>query len=73
MANYLTKSLQYKEWNKTCLEIIFNWLESFKNYSSEYGIRLDIYSLTNSSHWKKLIENILLKQENNPRDREVIH
>jgi glycosyltransferase involved in cell wall biosynthesis len=65
MANYLFKSLHHKEWNKTCIENIFHWLESFKNYSSEYGDRVDVYSLTNSPEWKKLIENILLKPEDN--------
>jgi glycosyltransferase involved in cell wall biosynthesis len=60
MGDYLLKSVHYKEWNNTRIEIIFHWLESFKNYSSEYGDRIDIYKLTNSLEWKKLIDNILL-------------
>jgi glycosyltransferase involved in cell wall biosynthesis len=62
MNHYLEKSLQYKEWSQTSVEIIFHWLESFKNYSAEYGYELDIYALTNLREWKNLMEICCLKR-----------
>lgn len=61
MARYLEKSLKYRDWNKTFIETSFNWLEYFKNYSSEYGFELDVYDLTSNLEWKKSIDKCMFR------------
>ncbi|MDJ0570735.1 MAG: glycosyltransferase family 2 protein, partial [Pleurocapsa sp. MO_192.B19] len=58
MSNYLYKSWFYS--HKYPTEIILNWLKSFKNYSSEYGIEFDVVALISSLEWQNLIKKCLV-------------
>ncbi|HLO52006.1 MAG TPA: glycosyltransferase family 4 protein, partial [Kamptonema sp.] len=40
-------------------ETLFNWVQSFAQFSSEKGEILDTYSLINSAEWKELVATIL--------------
>jgi len=57
MSEYLNKSGSYCDRHPT--EIILNWIESFNNYSAEYGTKIDIVELTASSQWQNLIKQYL--------------
>jgi glycosyltransferase involved in cell wall biosynthesis len=61
MNRYLEKSLKYKDLERTCVETSFNWLECFKNYSSEYGFKIDVYDLTSNLEWKKSIDKCMFR------------
>lgn len=54
MIQYLKKSLTYTSllWTET----ICNWIDLLKIYTTEYGIKLDIYALTSVKEWKQLVE-----------------
>jgi glycosyltransferase involved in cell wall biosynthesis len=54
MAQYLAKSLLYTSKSRT--KTVFDWIESFKNYSAEYGNQIDVHSLSNLEEWKALIK-----------------
>lgn len=58
MRDYLYKSQSYSK--KYPTEIILDWIESFKNYSAEYGTTINIIELTASSSWKSLIRQYLI-------------
>ena len=58
MSDYLSKSGNYSQ--KYPTEIVLGWIESFKNYSAEYGTQIDIVELTASPAWKSLIKQYLL-------------
>ena len=58
MSDYLNKSANFS--NKYPTEIILDWIESFKNYSAEYGTKVDIVELTKSPYWRNLIQRCLL-------------
>lgn len=57
MSDYLNKAGSYSQ--KYPTEIILDWIESFKNYSAEYGSKIDISELTTSSQWRSLIQKYL--------------
>ncbi|MEM8831699.1 MAG: glycosyltransferase family A protein [Cyanobacteria bacterium P01_G01_bin.19] len=57
MGDYLYKSANYSQ--KYPTETILDWLESFKNYSAEYGTEIDVMALTASSPWRNLIHKYL--------------
>ena len=57
MSDYLYKSVDYSQ--KYPTETILDWLESFKNYSAEYGTEIDFMALTASSPWRNLIHKYL--------------
>ncbi len=57
MNDYLYRSWFHSQ--KYPTKIIFNWIESFKNYSAEYGKELDILTLTSSLEWQKLIRRCI--------------
>ena len=57
MSHYLHKSGNYSD--KYPTEIVLSWLESFKNYSAEYGTKIDVVELTTSPSWKNLIQKYL--------------
>ena len=59
MSDYLYQSQSYSE--KYPTETVLNWIESFKNYSSEYGNKFDVAALTSSGEWKSLIEKSLFQ------------
>ncbi|MCU0546424.1 MAG: glycosyltransferase [Oscillatoriaceae cyanobacterium Prado104] len=53
MVESLEKSLHY-----TCLtgtETVFNWLETFKGVSAQYGHKFDTYALTNLQEWQDIV------------------
>ena len=58
MSDYLNKSTNFS--NKYPTEIVLDWIESFKNYSAEYGTKVDIVELTKSPPWRNLIQRCLL-------------
>ena len=58
MSNYLYKSCLYSQ--KYPTEIILSWIESFKNYSAEYGNEFDVAALISSLEWQKLIKKCLI-------------
>ncbi len=57
MNYYLYQSWFYSP--KYPTKIIFNWLESFKNYSAEYGKEFDVLSLTSSLEWQHLMQKCI--------------
>lgn len=57
MCNYLYESQTYSQ--KQTTEIVLNWIESFKNYSAEYGKQFDIIALTSSVEWQSLLKRCL--------------
>ena len=58
MSNYLSESQIYTQQYPT--EIPLKWIESFQNYSAEYGNRFDLNSLIVSDEWQSLIKQCLL-------------
>jgi glycosyltransferase involved in cell wall biosynthesis len=58
MSNYLSESQSYSQQYPT--KIPLDWLESFKNYSAEYGQQFDVNTLIASSEWQSLIHQCLL-------------
>ena len=57
MKDYLQESQTYS--HKYPTEIPLNWLESFKNYSAEYGKQFDVDRLITSSQWQSLLQECL--------------
>lgn len=57
MKNYLQESQIYSQ--KYPTEIPLNWLESFKNYSAEYGKQFDVDRLIASPQWQSLLQECL--------------
>ena len=58
MTNYLAKSLNYSP--KYPTETVIHWIESFNQYASEYGDRIDISHLCTSPEWQTLIQKHVL-------------
>ncbi len=58
MTNYLAKSLKYSK--KYPTETVIHWIESFNQYASEYGDRIDISRLCTSPEWRTLIQKYVL-------------
>ena len=57
MSNYLYQSQTYSQ--KYPTETVHDWIESFKNYSAEYGDRLDVDALTTTAEWQTSIARCL--------------
>jgi glycosyltransferase involved in cell wall biosynthesis len=57
MSDYLYQSQSYSQYPTAT---ILNWIETFKNYSAEYGKQFDFASLTSSLEWQSLIRKCLL-------------
>ena len=55
--DYLRRSQNFSQ--KYPTEIIIDWIESFKQYSAEYGTSLDIIELTTSSQWQSLLKSLI--------------
>jgi glycosyltransferase involved in cell wall biosynthesis len=53
MIECLEKSLYYTPLYGA--ETIFNWLETFKGVSEEYGYDFDAYALTNLKEWQEIV------------------
>ncbi len=60
MVESLEKSLHYTRLTGT--ETVFNWLETFKGVSEQYGHNFDAYALTNLQEW----QDIVVLAVNNP-------
>lgn len=58
MSNYLRESQTYSDQYPT--RIPLDWLESFKNYSAEYGQQFDASTLISSREWQTLVHECLL-------------
>ena len=54
MKDYLSQSQAYSQQYPT--EIPLNWIESFKNYSAEYGKQFEVSALIASREWQSLIK-----------------
>jgi glycosyltransferase involved in cell wall biosynthesis len=54
MAIYLKKSLYCR--GGTWTEAVLNWIEVFKQYTTEYGNQLDVPNLTQLQEWKWLVQ-----------------
>jgi glycosyltransferase involved in cell wall biosynthesis len=61
MVNYLEKSMSYSPYHLT--EMVLDWLHQFRNYSLEYGRELDVYALSRSRGWMKLMNSILFTSQ----------
>ena len=57
MAEYLHKSWQYRPFSPT--ETTINWVESFAEFSQNWGVEFDAYSLTNSVEWQDLMKWVI--------------
>ncbi|MGB5634791.1 MAG: glycosyltransferase family A protein [Waterburya sp.] len=57
MSNYLYESQSYSQ--KYPTEMVLSWLESFTNYSAEYGNTFDVTTLTSSYQWQSLLKKCL--------------
>ncbi|MEG4499663.1 glycosyltransferase [Microcoleus sp. F10-C6] len=66
MVECLEKSLHYTPFTGT--ETVFQWLESFKNFSQEYGIEFDAYALTTLKEWQDIV---VLAANNTPQYQPV--
>ena len=58
MSCYLSESQTYTQQYPT--KIPLKWIESFQNYSAEYGNQFDVNSLITSNEWQSLIKQCLL-------------
>ncbi|MDJ0535537.1 MAG: glycosyltransferase [Xenococcaceae cyanobacterium MO_207.B15] len=57
MGEYLRQSWQYRPFAPT--ETIINWIESFAEFSQNWGVGFDAYSLTNSLEWQDLMKWVI--------------
>lgn len=57
MSHCLDRSRAYSDRYTT--ETILHWIESFKQYATEYGTTIDISALCSSSQWQQLIKKCL--------------
>lgn len=58
MAKYLATSCKYID--KYPTEVVINWVQSFQQYATEYGKRIDFNKLSSSQPWQDLINNYVL-------------
>jgi len=54
---YLQKSWNYR--STSALETVINWIESFAEFSRNWGIKFDVNDLTKSDEWKQLIQWVI--------------
>ena len=58
MSSYLYESQAYSQ--KYPSEMVLSWIQSFKDYSAEYGNEFDVTALIASPQWQSLIHRCLL-------------
>ncbi len=58
MSHYLYGSQFYSQ--KCHTKTILSWLESFKNYSAEYGDKFDVVALNDAAEWQNLLKRCLV-------------
>ena len=59
MTDYLKQSWQYSPFSP--LETTINWIESFAVFSRNWGIKFDVYHLTQLSEWQQLMLWVIKK------------
>ena len=52
--NYLKQAWYYRP--NSGIETLVNWIESFAEFSRNWGVKFDANSLTSSKEWRKLVE-----------------
>lgn len=57
MSDYLYQSQSYSQ--KYPTETVLSWIESFKNYSAEYGQQFDVATLIASREWQTLVHQYI--------------
>jgi glycosyltransferase involved in cell wall biosynthesis len=60
MSDYLRESQSYSQEYPS--KIPLDWLESFKNYSAEYGQQFDATTLLASKEWQSLVHQCMLNR-----------
>ena len=58
MSHYLYESQFYSP--KCHTKTVLSWLESFKNYSAEYGEKFDVVNLNDAAEWQSLLKRCLV-------------
>ncbi len=58
MSHYLYESQFYSQ--KSHTKTVLSWLESFKNYSAEYGDKFDVAALNDAAEWQSLLKRCLV-------------
>lgn len=58
MSHYLYESEFYSQ--KSHTKTVLSWLESFKNYSAEYGDKFDVAALNDAAEWQSLLKRCLV-------------
>ncbi len=58
MSHYLYESQFYSQ--KSHTKTVLSWLESFKNYSAEYGDKFDVAALNDAVEWQSLLKRCLV-------------
>lgn len=58
MAEYLADSCKYTDQYPT--EVVMDWVQSFQQYATEYGKRIDFQKLSSSQPWQDLINSYVL-------------
>ena len=53
MGDYLKQSWQYRSFSAT--ETVINWTESFAVFSKNWGIKYNVYHLTQLPEWQELM------------------
>jgi glycosyltransferase involved in cell wall biosynthesis len=56
MATYLEQAFLYRP--GTWTETLMQWVDLFQRYEAEYGGKLDVNDLTQSSEWQTLMQNL---------------
>lgn len=54
MTDYLKQSWEYSPFSP--IETVINWTESFAVFSHNWGIKFDVYNLTQLPQWQELIQ-----------------
>ena len=68
MIEYLQQAWKYR--THAGMEALVSWIESFAEFSRNWGVKFDVSSLTSSPEWQELIQWLI--QATNPMDRIII-
>ena len=53
-TEYLKQAWHYRPYSG--MEILINWIESFAEFSDNWGVKFDAIDLTNSEQWQQLVQ-----------------
>lgn len=53
-VEYLQRAWSYR--SHSGMEILVNWIESFTEFSRNWGVKFDVNNLTSSSEWQQLVQ-----------------